>query len=87
MRDQTISLRGPVIVRHLNRIAIFAISLWSMVGATPTPAQAPSELARTTEADHQQMMQQLGITELRKGPNGDATAPDRPQLIITYSLP
>ena len=39
-------------------------------------AQAPSDLARATQADHQQMLQQLGITQLRKGPNGDANAPD-----------
>ncbi|HTB68909.1 MAG TPA: hypothetical protein VK727_21995, partial [Steroidobacteraceae bacterium] len=39
-------------------------------------AQAPSEMARATEADHQQMMQQLGITALRKGPSGDEKAPD-----------
>src|SRR5271170_6911020 len=39
-------------------------------------AQAPSEMARATEADHQQMTNQLGITQLRKGPSGDEKAPD-----------
>jgi hypothetical protein len=48
----------------------------ALIRVTPAAAQAPSELAKATEADHQQMMQQLGITQLRKGPNGDATAPD-----------
>jgi len=54
-------------------LLLAAVALLRM---TPAAAQAPSELARATEADHQQMMQQLGITQLRKGPNGDATAPD-----------
>jgi hypothetical protein len=44
--------------------------------ALPSFAQAPAEQARATETDHQQMMQQLGITQLRAGPNGDASAPD-----------
>jgi hypothetical protein len=52
------------------------VCLLALFVTLPTAAQAPSELARATEADHQQMMQQLGITQLRKGPNGDASAPD-----------
>lgn len=53
-------------------------NLWvlAVVAAAPVLAQAPSEIARQTEADHQQMMQQLGITQLRKGPSGDEKAPD-----------
>jgi len=52
------------------------LCLLGLIFTLPAAAQAPSELARATDADHQQMMQQLGITQLRKGPNGDATAPD-----------
>ena len=48
----------------------------AVVAGAPALAQAPSEVARQTEADHQQMMQQLGITQLRKGPSGDEKAPD-----------
>src|SRR5580700_4184096 len=53
-----------------------ALCLLGLIVTLPASAQAPSELARATDADHQQMMQQLGITQLRKGPNGDASAPD-----------
>jgi hypothetical protein len=53
-------------------------NLWlvALIAATPVLAQAPAEIARQTEADHAQMMQQLGITLLRKGPSGDEKAPD-----------
>ncbi len=56
----------------------FIKNLWmlAVVAAAPVLAQAPSEIARQTEADHAQMMQQLGITQLRKGPSGDEKAPD-----------
>ena len=50
--------------------------LLCILTALPAAAQAPAEQARATEADHQQMMRQLGITKLRPGPNGDATAAD-----------
>jgi hypothetical protein len=59
-------------VKHLNRTAI----VLCLAAALPAGAQSPSDQARATEADHQQMMQQLGVTQLRKGPNGDASAPD-----------
>src|SRR5580658_5985928 len=62
-------------MKHANRMAP-VLCLAGLSTATAAFAQAPSEMARATEADHQQMMDQLGITQLRKGPNGDATAPD-----------
>src|SRR3984885_9306983 len=52
------------------------LCLLGLIVTLPAAAQAPSELARATDADYQQRMQQLGITRLRKGPNGDANAPD-----------
>jgi hypothetical protein len=63
---------------HLNRIALAALGLCllCLTRTLPATAQAPSEQARATEADHAQMMQQLGITQLRKGPSGDEKAPD-----------
>ncbi len=63
----------------LNRTYFFAgvtMSVLAVTSIAPVAAQAPAEQARATEADHAQMMQQLGITQLRKGPNGDANAPD-----------
>jgi hypothetical protein len=62
-------------MNHLNRMAQ-VLCLATLTTATGAFAQAPSEMARATEADHQQMMQQLGITQLRKGPSGDEKAPD-----------
>src|ERR1700733_15174218 len=52
------------------------LCLLGLIVTLPAAAQAPSELARATDADHQQIMQQLGITRLRKGPNNDASPPD-----------
>jgi hypothetical protein len=52
------------------------MSLLAAAWALPAAAQAPAEQARATEADHQQMMQQLGITKLRPGPSGNESAPD-----------
>jgi hypothetical protein len=60
-------------VRHFN---LQLLIVGSLICAAPVMAQAPAELARQTEADHQQMMQQLGITQLRKAPSGDEKAPD-----------
>ncbi len=62
-------------MKHANRMAP-VLCLAGLSTATGAFAQAPSEMARATEADHQQMMQQLGITRLRKGPSGDEKAPD-----------
>src|SRR5580704_14546212 len=60
-------------MRHITMKNLWLLAL---LGVTPVLAQAPAEIARQTEADHQQMMQQLGITQLRKGPSGDEKAPD-----------
>ena len=62
-------------MKQANRMAQI-LGLVGLGVATGALAQAPSEMARATEADHQQMMQQLGITALRKGPSGDEKAPD-----------
>src|SRR5580698_6018821 len=63
---------GPL-MRHSGLQNLWLVAL---IAATPVLAQAPAEIARQTEADHAQMMQQLGITLLRKGPSGDEKAPD-----------
>ena len=52
------------------------VSLLAAAWALPAAAQAPADQAHATEADHQQMMQQLGITKLRPGPSGNESAPD-----------
>jgi hypothetical protein len=55
--------------------------------ALPAAAQAPAEQARATEADHQQMMRQLGITQLRPGPSGDEKAPDHANYDEAHANP
>lgn len=42
----------------------------------PDPASSPTPVTMTTQEDHRQMMEQLGITKLRPGPNGNETAPN-----------
>src|SRR5580765_8545645 len=39
-------------------------------------AQQPADLKGATEADHRNMMAQLGITALRPGPSGNESAPN-----------
>ncbi|HTV79857.1 MAG TPA: hypothetical protein VMF03_16515 [Steroidobacteraceae bacterium] len=62
-------------MKHANRLSLL-LGLLPGLAMLPAAAQAPSEQARATEADHRQMMQQLGITQLRPGPNADADAPN-----------
>lgn len=42
----------------------------------PAPAPAPAPVVWTTQADHQNMLDQLGIRALRPGPSGDEKAPN-----------
>lgn len=55
--------------------AILAIPFSSVAVAQPAePVTAP--VTMTTQEDHRNMMEQLGITKLRPGPNGQETAPN-----------
>ena len=42
----------------------------------PAPTPPPNPNAAATAADHQNMMEQLGITALRPGPSGNESAPN-----------
>src|SRR5215469_5940462 len=56
-------------LRNLTLIALF--------GGLTLPGQPPSpELQKQTQADHQNMMDQLGIKALRPGPSGNESAPN-----------
>jgi len=46
----------------------------ALIAVTTIVAQQPDLKVWTTAEDHQNMMQQLGITKLRPGPNGNAPA-------------
>jgi hypothetical protein len=48
-----------------------------LAGEEPAaPAVVPLPVTFTTQEDHRNMMEQLGITKLRPGPNGDERAPN-----------
>jgi hypothetical protein len=43
---------------------------------TAAPAATPAPVVFTTQEDHKNMMEQLGISRLRPGPNGNESAPN-----------
>ncbi|HEV2969314.1 MAG TPA: hypothetical protein VGY55_04930 [Pirellulales bacterium] len=45
-------------------------------GKAADPESAPAPVNFSTQEDHRNMMEQLGITKLRPGPNGNKSAPD-----------
>src|SRR5436190_518553 len=55
-------------------IAISAVSLHGQTPAAPNSGAAPEPLNWTTQQDHQNMKDQLGIEALRPGPSGRAGA-------------
>ena len=62
----------------LNKYSIFCVGVvalsWSVIVlAQPSDAER-QRLQEETRADHQQMLQQLGIEKLRPGPSGQADA-------------
>jgi hypothetical protein len=66
--------------RHLSdfriaRIAGFAIVLWSSTAGGQLPAQADAK-PWTSQDDHKNMMEQLGIRALRPGPSGNEADPN-----------
>jgi hypothetical protein len=63
-------------------LVLACLTLFSPAALRAQPTAAPSQAARpspatwTTEQDHQNMMEQLGIRKLRPGPSGRAGAPN-----------
>jgi (4-O-methyl)-D-glucuronate---lignin esterase len=57
-----------------KRLAAAAIA--AIAAATPFAQQPPNPNAAATAEDHQNMMEQLGITRLRPGPSGNESAPN-----------
>jgi hypothetical protein len=69
-----------------DRVGLFILfSIAAVSQTTPAPAHL------TSEQDHQRVMDMLGITELRRGPNGNPKAPDAANVdeakVPPYSLP
>ncbi|MBK8000804.1 MAG: acetylxylan esterase [Verrucomicrobia bacterium] len=61
-------------------LASLAVGVLALSAATAAPAQpaAGTNQTWTTQQDHRNMMEQLGITKLRPGRNGSATATNNP---------
>jgi hypothetical protein len=64
-----------------HRFAAWAVSVVVLVsilplGAVGQQADAPPPVTFTTQEDHRQMLEQLGITRLRPGPSGNESAPN-----------
>ena len=81
---------------HFIRLACLA-AVYTVTAPLVLGAQAPDPLTWTVQQDHQNMKDQLGITRLRPGPSGNATAtnaanydpakanpfPDLPEPLVT----
>ena len=65
-------------MRNSTGFALGILLLCSTAFAqTSSPTKAlPAPLNWTTQQDHQDMQRQLGITQLRRGPSGQANAPN-----------
>ena len=59
-----------------NYFILFLAMIYSHAGAQIATAKYPEPVTFTTQQDHQNMMEQLGIKSLRPGPSGDESAPD-----------
>jgi hypothetical protein len=66
-------------------IPMAAMVLVAMVGAAQTSVTAP--VTFTSDQDHQNMMDQLGIKALRSGPSGDEKAPNHANYDETKANP
>src|ERR1700730_9657981 len=66
------------VLTGLTAIGFFLpVSTRSLCGQETTPAgETPAPVTFTTQEDHRNMMEQLGITKLRPGPNGNESAPN-----------
>ena len=63
------------------------VAFISLMLGTQCMAQTPVSQGQTTAQDHQQMMNQLGVTRLRPGPSGDEHAPDHANYDETKANP
>src|SRR3981189_197493 len=72
------TMNRNTLLASLAASALFLpVSTKSLPGEETTPAGAtPAPVTFTTQEDHRNMVEQLGITKLRPGPNGNESAPN-----------
>ncbi|MBP1666755.1 MAG: hypothetical protein H6Q23_1615, partial [Bacteroidetes bacterium] len=70
---------------------IYLVSLFFMLsgytGAQITAGKYPEPVTFTTQQDHQNMMDQLGIKSLRPGPSGNESAPNHANYDVSKANP
>src|SRR5665213_2503491 len=68
--------------RHKNLVSLLLVGVvlpvaaGSLFGQAAGPETMPAPVTFTTQEDHRNMLDQLGITKLRPGPNGNESAPN-----------
>jgi lysophospholipase L1-like esterase len=68
---------APMELGTIGRAALFvALAAGGLGQQAPPAGPPPNPNAAATAADHQNMMEQLGITKLRRGPSGNESAPN-----------
>ncbi|OFY65066.1 MAG: acetylxylan esterase [Bacteroidetes bacterium RBG_13_42_15] len=70
-----------------NYLIPLFVLLSSYAGAQITAAKYQEPVTFTTEQDHQNMMDQLGIKSLRPGPSGNESAPDHANYDVSKANP
>src|SRR5665647_3167363 len=72
----------------INKYLIpFFIMLSSYAGAQVTTSKYQQPVTFTTQQDHQNMMDQLGIKRLRPGPSGNESAPNHANYDTSVANP
>src|SRR5882724_3586675 len=69
--------RNPIVVRLWFTGILLPTALTGVVIAQAVaPEATPAPVTFTTQEDHRNMLDQLGITKLRPGPDGNESAPN-----------
>ncbi len=82
-------MNRKALLASLTASALFLpVATSSLSGQETAPAgETPALVTFTTQEDHRNMMEQLGITKLRPGPNGNESAPNHANYDETLANP
>jgi hypothetical protein len=83
-------MKISILTLFLNLLFVFNL-LAQMTQRTPEQDSLIARIQKKTRADHQNMMQQLGLQSLRPGPSGNTQAPNAANRdenkVLPYTLP